>query len=176
VGTNPVGARGEFFASSTALITGQLQLVSELRSFGTLETEEDFLATTTTGASADLTQADLEDIAYHVVTTGDLVEGSDFTFTMPATSTLDTYLSRIGAKAENCFFFTATTSDSNLIFAAGTGWDFVYASSTITAIGLGPLQVGSTETICIESRRQPDDSGSQLGDITAEFKAFEDLD
>jgi len=93
-----------------------------------------------------------------------------------ATSTMSTYLDAIGESSEVCFYMTATTTDSNIIFAAGTGWDLVYASSTATAVGGAPLQIGSEEMLCIETWRSPDASGSQLGNVQGIIKAYEDID
>ncbi len=131
-------------------------------------------ATTTTGASATLVENDLLSVGYHVITPGDLAEGADFTYTLPATTTLSTFLSGVGERAEVCWFMTATTSDSNIIFAAGTGIDLRFASSTVTGQAVPGLQFGSEQDMCLKFMRQPKgNSVSSPGDMTAIIEIYE---
>lgn len=133
-------------------------------------------ATTTSGASATLVASDLTNIGYHIVTPGGLASAADLTYTLPASTTLKAFVPRIGEHQRTCWFRTATSTDSNIIFAAGTGIDLKYASSTAAADGVPSLAIGSEDELCITFIRQPDGSGTGQGDISGVIENYEHAD
>lgn len=133
-------------------------------------------ATTTTGTAATLVQSDLTNTQYHQVTFGGAVN-TDFTYTLPATSTLTNFVPVVGSRTEVCWFNVASsTSVHDLVFAAGTGWDLAVASTTETAAP--PLNLKEDNLLCIEAVRQGRSGSSTTvtGDITGIIKSYHDAD
>lgn len=131
-------------------------------------------ATTTTGSAATLVQNDLIYSQYNMVTFGGAVN-TDFTYTLPATSTLQNFVPRVGSRTEVCWFNVASsTSAHDLIIAAGTGWDLA-VSTTTTPV---PLGVKEDNLLCIEAVRQGRGGSSTTvtGDITGILKLYDDAD
>jgi hypothetical protein len=135
-----------------------------------------YLATTTRNTGITLNANDLLNVRMYAVTIANLAQGTDMTYTLPASSTLRAFVDAIGKEQKVCWFMTATTSDSNIILAAGTGIDLRGASSTKAADGLPSLQFGSEQDACITFKRQPDASLTGLGDITAILEVYSDID
>jgi len=135
-------------------------------------------ATTTTGSSATLVQNDLIHSQYTMVTFGG-AQNTDFTYTLPATSTLESFVPRVGSRTEVCWFNVASsTSVHSLIVAAGTGWDLAYASTTSSGALIAPLGVLEDNLLCIEAVRQgrSGNSTTVTGDITGILKLNHDAD
>lgn len=154
------------------------EIQSDVTVRGVITEAPGVVSTTTTGSSATLVRADIEQKGLTLVTIGGAVAtGADFTYTFPASTTLRNMLPYVGARSEQCFMLTATTSESQLIFAAGTGIDFRYASSTATAAAVPSLQAGVGQEICFKYMRQPTDfSATSLGDITARIEVMSEGD
>jgi len=136
----------------------------------------DFFATTTPSAltghtlgASDFTRPDL----LRVVTFGGAVN-TDYTYTLPATSTVGiAVVPRVGDREELCFFVQASTSKHALIFAAGTGWDFTIATTTIgsaTTTSAGALGIEQNQIGCLDMIREPGIGLGQLGNINAEIE------
>lgn len=160
----------------TLTVTGNASLGANLQIDGLFTYSPAVSATSTNGASNTLVENDLLNVGYHIVTPLGLVSGGDLTYTLPASSTLATFLDGVGERAQVCWFMAATTTDSNIVFAAGTGIDLRYASSTAASDGVPSLRIGSEQDACITFMRQPDASGTGLGDVTAIWEAYADAD
>ena len=119
--------------------------------------------TTTGGNAATLSQADLHAGHYYVV---NINQAADFTYTLPATSTLTTLIPNTGNSGRWCFH-NATSSDWSLKFAVGTGIDLERTSTTTPG-----LSIGSTNTGCFELTR----SGNASGTVTTVFEITGDVD
>ena len=131
-------------------------------------------ATTTTGSSATLVAADIVNTQYHIVTLGG-AQDTDFTYTLPASTTMYHFLPRVGERSEDiCFFNTATSTSSgaDLVFAGGTGVDLVVATTTRPV----PLGVPEEQLACLAFTRQPTLSPTVPGDFTAVLKLYFDAD
>ena len=132
----------------------------------------------TASSTHTLTAAQLVKVSYtRVIIDGD--EATDLTITLPASSTLAHFVPSLGDYARKCFLLTGTTTDSRLIFAAGTGIDMRYASSTGAygaALGAPDLASIAGQEVCLEFWRQPQDVGTALGDISAVLTVFEEAD
>lgn len=135
-----------------------------------------YTATTTNiGTAATLTQNDLISTGYFGVTLGGADE-ADFTYTFPASTTLTNFLPDVGSKKTISFFnVSSSTSEHVLIFAAGTGIDLEFASSSVAGTQPSPLGVEDGDTARFEFERQPTLSGTP-GDITARVYFGEDVD
>lgn len=135
-------------------------------------------ATTTTGSAATLLVKDVITAQYNVVTFGGAVD-TDFTYTTPASSTLSQILPAIGSETKRCWFNVASsTSVHTLIFAAGTGVDFVVASTSDDQLSV-PVPIGAEEgdELCITFRAMPRSTDvAQRGDINAIVELYTDLD
>jgi hypothetical protein len=83
--------------------------------------------TTTGGNAATLSQADLLAGEYYTV---NINQASDFTYTLPASSTLTTLLPSTGNQATWCFDNATSTGNIDLVFVAGTGIDLQMATSS----------------------------------------------
>ena len=107
---------------------------------GLLTYSSNVRATTTTGAnSATLSEADLLGFQYLTV---NIDRAADFTYTLPASSTLTSLLANTGERSTWCFD-NATTAVRNLIFASGTGIDLqMIATSTNIVEYVGPVDIG----------------------------------
>lgn len=135
-------------------------------------------STTTNSTATTLNASDLARGGLNLVTmAGAVADSADITYTFPASSTVRSIVPYVGARSEQCWMLTATTSDSQLIFAAGTGFDFRFASSSATTAVVPSLQAGAGEEICFKYMRQPSDfSASSLGDITVRIEVMDDAD
>lgn len=169
--------------TSSAALTGTVTVTDGLQLNNIVQTGGAYLATTTSGAGNTIGDDDFSVYDYFAVTPGDLAEGSDMTYTLAASSTWDgTLLDSPGDRLLNdvCFFMTATTSESQVILAAGTGVDLRFASSTSVGAATVPvpsLGIKTGEEACIAFRRQPDPNDtSALGDITAEIRILDEND
>src|SRR3990167_123354 len=131
-------------------------------------------STTTAGSANTLVARDLENTQYHIVTPGGLASAADMTYTLPASSTLRNFVNKIGAREEVCWFHSATTTSSLIIFSGGTGVDMKHASTTEVA-GTPSFSVGSEDEACMTFIRQPDSSSPRgLGNITADLQIYTD--
>lgn len=126
-----------------------------------------FSTTTTGGVAATIMQKDLLAGQYWIV---NIDQASDFTYTLPATSTLISFIPNAGERTEICFL-NATSSEHNLIFAAGTGIDLEQATTT-GLIAATNLALKSTNTGCIDFIR----SGNASGTVRALFTGGVDAD
>jgi hypothetical protein len=129
--------------------------------------------TTTIGATLTGSANDITAVDYTIVSLGGAAD-TDFTYTFVASTSLPSFLAKPGQRAEKCFFLNAsTTSEHDLIFAAGTGIDLVHATSTVPV----PLGIGESQTACFEFVRQPK-GGSQSvgGSFTVITRFFGDID
>lgn len=132
------------------------------------------IATTTTGTAATLTENDLLNAGYYSVTLGG-PQDTSFTYTLPASTTLQRFVPKVGNKEEVCFFQTAssTSAGTDLIFAAGTGIDLVHSTTTAPV----PLGVGEDQTACITFIRQGVGTSATIpGDITAVLELYSHSD
>lgn len=148
---------------------GPIANISQSSSFATTTTNglatysPNAISTTTSGGTAvTLAQADLLGAQYYTFA---IDRASDFTITLPATSTLTSFLPNSGESTRMCFSNSTTTADRDLIFVAGTGIDLEVASSS-------PLfeMIGPTDSGCIEFQRKAN------SDIFARFTSFDDSD
>lgn len=152
-------------------------------------TEKPAAAATTTGREGDaattLSEKDLLRTQYHAVNIGGALN-TDFTYTLPASSTLQSFVNSTGARSRVCWFNVASsTSVHALVFAAGTGIDFRIAT-TSNSLGADDSLLTLEEDFqaCIEFIRQPradgtisSGRGANLGDIDAILSIYDvDLD
>ncbi len=94
------------------------------------------VSTTTTGGTAQtILELSLLSSQYWSVNVN---EAADYTYTLPATSTLTTLLSNAGEKAEWCFNNATTTAGIDLFFVTGTGIDLETATGTSVLEAVGP--------------------------------------
>lgn len=124
-------------------------------------------ATTTTGTAATLVVTDLTDNKYKYVTKAGAANTA-FTYTLPASTTLTSFLPSAGdmSLAPLCFALAASsTSVHDLVFAAGTGIDIKHASTTAAAGGLLRVQEGNLG--CFTFIRDVQTDGSSAGNIIA---------
>ena len=172
------GSDGQFSAFPGPDFFGPINLIDRVTEIPAV-----FATTTGTAISGDsdndvtLRESDFLQAQYNLVSIGGLATDADQTLTFPASSSLRTFLPKIGSRTEICWF-NATTSDSHLIFAAGAGMDFRHASTSEAFRAVPSLFIEGAQELCIEFNRQPRDDGSTsfLGDITALLKFFEDSD
>lgn len=116
------------------------------------------LATSTSATSATLQESDL------------LVNGrlevtpnvADLTYTLPASSTLTSFLPNAGDRNEIQIYNATTTAGIELIFAAGTGIDLESATST--------LRMQPLSTVLLDCMRKVNT------DVTCLYKPFVDAD
>lgn len=133
-------------------------------------------STTTAGSAATLVARDITGPDFTRVTIGGAVaEGANFTYTLPASTTLRHFLPRVGDSTRKCFMLTATTSDSVLIFAGGTGLDVRTASTTATGQAQPTLGAGVDLETCFTFTRRPDNAGG-IGSITAHIESLSEAD
>lgn len=131
--------------------------------------------TTNIGTAATLTAADITNYGYFVVTLGGADE-ADFTYTLPASTTIANLVPGVGNKASISFFNQASSSSEHLlIFAAGTGIDLEFATSSVAGLLPTPLGVEDGDTALIEFERQATYSGTP-GNITARVYLGADVD
>lgn len=119
-------------------------------------------ATTTTGTAATLTEADLLAAQYFTV---NLNAAADFTYTLPASSTLDSFVANTGESARVCFNNATTAAGIDLVFAAGAGIDLETATGTSAVEMVGPADLA-----CLDFYRKANT------DLHALFWAFDDSD
>lgn len=129
-------------------------------------------ATTTTGTAATLVANDLLGVDFHRVTFGG-AQDADFTYTLPASTSLTNLVPRVGATRTVCWFSVASSTSTgyDLIFAGGTGTNLKASTTTIPV----PLGVGETDTACFEFSRQATEGGLP-GDIDARALFYDDID
>src|SRR3990167_1056158 len=132
------------------------------------------VSTTTAGSAATLVAADIVNAYFTRVTIGGAVAtGADFTYTLPASTTLRHFLPNPGERTIRCFMLTATTSSSQLIFAGGTGVDLRFASSTPTSQTKPSLFAGADKETCFTFVRRPDNSGA-AGSFSAVIEVLDE--
>lgn len=120
--------------------------------------------TTTGGNSMTLNNADLLAGNYNIV---NIAQASDFTYTIPATSSMTTFLANDGESTRICYL-NATSTAQNIIFAAEDSSVYLQtASSTLTALTIYPENEG-----CITYRRM----GNASGTVSAIFETWGDAD
>lgn len=139
-GTTVIDGSGNVDAPITST-TGTFS--STLTVSGALTSNIPFQSTTSIANAATLSQSDLT--TYRGFYVG-INTAEDHTWTLPATSTMTTLLPNSGDKTEFCFY-NATSSDHDLILAAGTGWDLESATSSLY---IHPTMMG-----CVEAVRLP---------------------
>ena len=111
--------------------------------------------------------------ALRVVTLGGAFD-ADYTYTLPASSSVPHLVPNPGDRSEICYYVTATTSKSGLILTPGTGWDLTIA--TTSAIGVSTTTVATVRTIeqnqigCLDLFREPGGALTQPGNINAEIR------
>lgn len=135
------------------------------------------LATTTpqTLTGHTLVAADFQNPHFlRVVTLGGAAD-ADYTFTLPASSTVGrAVVPNVGDREEMCFFVQATSSKSGLIITPGTGWDLTVATTTLTTVATS--SVAAVRTIeqnqigCLDMIREPGIGLQQVGNINAEIR------
>lgn len=127
--------------------------------------------TTASGATAaTLVANDLLNVDFHVVTLGG-AENAGFTYTLPASSSLTSFVPRVGEREEVCWLNAASsTSAHGLAFLPAQGVEFATASTTsaatTTAFSIGDGNIG-----CIDFFRiSRDGTSATPGDIKAILK------
>ena len=103
---------------------------------------------------------------------------TNYTFTLPGSSTLTNLVPNVGDREEVCYLNVASsTSRHNLIFAAGTGVDFVMATTSLnvaTTSLASALSFEDGSVGCIDFIRKPADNRAtdftKQGDIEAVLK------
>lgn len=121
-------------------------------------------ATSTSATTATLVQADMSYSSRSVTpNTGAL------TYTLPATSTLTTFIPTAGDMARQCFYNATSTAAATITFAAGTGIDLEVATST-SQTGAFDLTIGAGNMGCFDFFRKPNT------DIVAGFLEYSDAD
>lgn len=131
------------------------------------------VATSTRGTGYALTQRDLMAGGFYVVQLG--IANTDFTYTLPASSSFTSLVANVGERARNCFYNVAssTSAGADLIFAAGTGIDIAVSTTTRPV----PLGVAEKNIACIDFIRQSQiDQPTRPGDITAVLELYHDAD
>ncbi len=96
------------------------------------------------------------------------------TITLPASSTLSAYVPVAGDWADQCWYNAATTSFKVITFAAGTGIDLEFASTTKGAAVTPNLAILPGNSGCFRFMRQP--ATATTFDITAMFVPFDNAD
>jgi len=107
-------------------------------------------ATSTTATTQTLVQADIlkYDTVLFTPNTGSV------TLTLPATSTLTTFIPTAGDMVEQCWYNATSTASINITFAAGTGIDLQrVATSTVTGAA-GVLAIPTGNSACFKFIRQ----------------------
>lgn len=178
--TNPQLFSSTLNASSTLQVTGATTLYSSLTAtngaaalatttINGLATYSPVVVSTTTtgGTAATLSEANLLNGQFYSVA---ISQAADFTYTLPASTTLTTFLANIGESTDICFYNSTTTAEMDLIFAAGTGIDLETATSTNLVESIGPADMG-----CIKFTRLPALNGG-VGDVNARLIITDDSD
>lgn len=132
--------------------------------FNGLVTSSPTAVSTTTigGNSATLRQADL--LAWQYLTVN-VNQAASFTYTLPASSTLNALLTNTGESAKWCFANATTAPLIDLVFVAGTGIDLE------TATGTSVLErIGASDSGCLTLQRKANT------DLFARFESFDDSD
>lgn len=96
-------------------------------------------STSTLATSQTLVQADILNYSTILMTPNT----ASLTLTMPATSTLTSFVPTVGDRQDVCFLNSTSTSATTITFVAGTGMNIQTASST-TNIGIPPIQPRGT--------------------------------
>lgn len=110
-------------------------------------------ATSTTATSQTLEEADLLNYDTVLLTP----DTPSLTLTLPATSTLTSFIPTAGDMAEQCWYNATSTASMNITFAAGTGIDLQTASTTQT-----DLTFATGGNACLKFIRQTDTDVSVL--------------
>lgn len=98
----------------------------------------------------------------------------DITLTLPASSTMPHFVPKVGQRVKQCWVNATTTSGIDITFAAGTGIDLEYASSTESGAGVPALTILANSSACFEFIRKP--VSATAFDIVAQFTRFVDGD
>lgn len=150
-GTPPVSTIIEKVTEIGAFPGGDIYTPVVFRS--DLTSGEPFVATTTpaTLTGHTINENFLLSGNYFVVTIGG-ASAVNYTYTFPASTSLRSIVPSIGQSSKKCFFVTASSTAPELVFAAGTGVDFVHASTTVA---LQTISVPTEVPACLTFQRQP---------------------
>ena len=154
------------------------EILSDITVRGIITESPTVQSTTTAGTAATLVASDLTNSGLTLVTLGgSITSGGNFTYTLPASSTVTNLVPRVGARSKQCWMLVATTTSSRIVLAAGTGFDFRHASTSAADDGVHAFSNAVMREICLEFMRQPTDfSATSLGDITTVVKVYEESD
>lgn len=104
-------------------------------------------STSTVATTQTLNAADLEVAGAAYSTVVFTPNTASVTLTFPASSTLSVFLPNAGDRTEQCWLNATGTAATKITFAAGTGWDFEVASTTLAAaatVAQSPLLPGNS--------------------------------
>ena len=115
-------------------------------------------ATSTDQTSLTLVQADILNYDTLLITpnTGAL------TYTLPATSTLTSFVPTAGDMVEQCWYNATTTSAATVTVTAGTGMDLERVATSTTSGSVAVLAIPSQGSACFKFVRQTDTDISVL--------------
>lgn len=133
-GTSYLGASG-FYGSAT-FNAGQLKSYTN--------------ATSSTATAQTLVQADI--LGYDTVLF--TPNTNSITLTLPATSTLTSFIPTAGDMVEQCWHNATTTASKTITFAAGTGMDLQRVATSTTAGSAGVLSIPTGNSACFRFTRQ----------------------
>ncbi len=125
---------------STLTVTGASTLTGAVTFNGSATLANSL--STTTPASMTMAQNDLTFSTVLVTPTNGAV-----TMTLPATSTLTSFISSTGNYAQVDMCNASTTPGANITIAAGTGMNFTVASSSASSVVLNPKKCGTLEFV-----------------------------
>lgn len=109
-----------------------------------------------------------------VVTFGGQVN-TDYTYTLPATSTVGSNIvPRVGDREELCFYVAASSSKHALLITGGTGWDMTVATTTLETVATSSVAttrgIEQNQIGCLDMIREPGAGLDQVGNINAEIR------
>lgn len=137
--------------TGNSALTGTLTVTGRLNPSGLLTTGSSVLSTTTAGTATTLSQANLLAYDFYSVTPD---KAADMTYTLPATSTLSSWLANTGDKTDLYFNNTTSTAGTEVILAAGAGWIIDNVTSTLNVYPgntakLSCVKVANTDVHCL---------------------------
>lgn len=171
----PQGPRGERGVNGSNGITprfgGSGPVGNELVQFLAGFVVSDDFATTTPG-SATLTARETAGFS----TVSFFPSVGDVTLTLPASTTLGSFLGPIaGSMKRVCYYNATTTAGIDITWASGTGVDLEIASSTVASEAVSLVQ-NADSSVCIEYQRKSGTAGANRNDIVARFLRYADGD
>lgn len=120
-------------------------------------------STSTTATTQTLVAADIANYSTVILTPN----VGAVTLTLPASSTLSALIPTAGDRTEQCWVNGSSTAAATIKFAAGTGIDLEFATSSTLILGAG-------DSGCFRYIRKP--ATASTFDIIAQWMAYDDAD